>query len=402
MSDLVGNKFKISVILPVYNVEKYLHRCMDSIISQTMDKNDFEVIMVDDGAKDSSPIICDEYTSKYENFKVIHQMNAGAAAARNAGLAKASGEYVAFVDPDDYIEPDYLEVAYNTAKENLADIALFDAVREKNPSEISLSDTANAEDDIKRGKVELWGHAPSAFVTSDEKDILSMRCQILYPYMRAEVQGIKFNRDIPLSAPWDKCYRRDFLKEKSLMFPKELKVLDDMSFNFVAFGAAEKIAYTPKALYHYCIEPTSITNSYKANRPELDMQVFEYLRKVIDSKLSRNKRGNPETLRTYNEGEMAQAECKKENSCLYQAYYARIIKSFAICCRLCFFNEKNPKSEQERLISVKAYMKKSPYKEAFARVRLNEIDYKLLAVTIAGRLKSSRMLKLLDSFQNRT
>ena len=67
-----------------------------------------------------------------------------------------------------------------------------------------------------------------------------------------------------------------------------------------------------------------------------------------------------------------------------------------------FFNEKNPKSEQERLISVKAYMKKSPYKEAFARVRLNEIDYKLLAVTIAGRLKSSRMLKLLDSFQNRT
>ena len=220
--------------------------------------------------------------------------------------------------------------------------------------------------------------------------------------MRAEVQGIKFNRDIPLSAPWDKCYRREFLKENSLMFPKELKVLDDMSFNFVAFGAAERIAYTPKALYHYCIEPTSITNSYKANRPELDMQVFEYLRKVIDSKLSRNKRGNPETLRTYNEGEMAQAECKKENSCLYQAYYARIIKSFAICCRLCFFNEKNPKSEQERLISVKAYMKKSPYKEASARVRLNEIDYKLLAVTIAGRLKSSRMLKLLDSFQNRT
>ncbi len=490
MSDSVGaDKFKISVILPVYNVEKYLHRCMDSIVSQTMDKKDFEVIMVDDGAKDSSPKICDDYSLKYDNFKVIHQLNGGAAAARNAGLLAACGEYAVFVDPDDYIEPDYLETAYFWAKENDADIAVFDAVREGNPTQISAGsvgnptkisagsvgnqnlhgstdnqnsqnstnrednqnsqNSTNREDNQKQVKQEKWGHAPTSFVTRDKNDILSMRCQILYPYMAAtvsvseetksyfnagnnksytenasatevmkgtsRVKSVEFVRDIPLSAPWDKCYKRAFLVENNLQFPSQLKVLDDMSFNFAAFGAAGKIAYTPKALYHYCIEPTSITNSYKENRPELDMQVFEYLKGMIEDEVNGTSGrsfdvGNDASdaatsdVRNDNEGKNVEnvgLEVGQNLYRLYQAYYARIIKSFAICCRLCFFNEKNPKLRADRLIKVKSYMEKSPYKEAFENIRLKEIDYKLTAVTIAGRLKSPRMLKMLDRLQNR-
>ncbi len=391
MADSDNSRFKLSVILPVYNVEKYLHRCMESILGQTMSQEDFEVIMVDDGAKDSSPVICDEYSAKYDNFIVIHQPNGGAAAARNAGLLAARGEYVAFVDPDDYIEPDYLETAYNVAQKNEADIAVFDAVRENNviiDGKITrrsgiggnLSD-GDSQGNNKAEKCDLWNHAPLEFTTSDRGDILSMQCQILYPYMAAKAGSVRFTKDIPLSAPWDKCFRRDFLMEKKLQFPAQLKVLDDMSFNFVAFGEAGKIAYTPKPLYHYCIEPTSITNSYKANRPELDMQVFEYLRDKISGE---NFADNVEM-----------------KSPIMQAYYARIIKSFAICCRLCFFNEKNPKTSKQRLEQVRAYMSMNPYKEAFANIDMKNTDYKLKAVTVAGKLRSPWMLSILDRLQNK-
>ncbi len=98
---------KISVIVPVYMVEKYLKRCVDSLLSQTV--SDFELILIDDGSKDSSGIICDEYSAKDVRVKVIHQTNKGVSEARNTGLAAASGQYVTFVDADDYVEQDYLE-----------------------------------------------------------------------------------------------------------------------------------------------------------------------------------------------------------------------------------------------------------------------------------------------------
>ncbi len=372
---------KISVILPVYNVEKYLDRCMRSIIGQTMDKRDFEVILVDDGAKDSSPEICDKYSRENDNFIVIHQENAGAAAARNAGLKRAQGEYVVFVDPDDYIETDYLETAYNLAKENKADIALFDAYRDD-------------------AVTTLWGHAKKPFATSEAKDKLSMQCQILYPYMSATVGNMQFEKDIPLSAPWDKCYRRQFLAENDLEFPSHLKVLDDMSFNFVAFGKAKKIAYTPKALYHYCIEPGSITNSYKENRPELDKQVFEYLKHEIDSAGS-NAAGGNEAYDKNGSSIRNGSSGRNTESDLMQAYYARIIKSFAICCRLCFFNKKNPRKTSEKYKQVRGYMTSEPYKEAFGKVKLSNIEWKLIAVVVAGKMRSARMLKLLNDLQNK-
>lgn len=92
---------KISVIVPVYNVEKYLSRCIDSIISQTF--SDFELILVDDGSTDSSGKICDEYGKKDGRVKVIHKKNGGQSSARNAGIENSTGEYISFVDSDDWI-----------------------------------------------------------------------------------------------------------------------------------------------------------------------------------------------------------------------------------------------------------------------------------------------------------
>ena len=94
---------KISIIIPVYNVEKYLRECLDSILAQSY--KDFEIILADDGSTDSSGNICDEYSMKYENIKVLHKNNNGLSSARNAGLDIAQGEYILFIDSDDVVSP---------------------------------------------------------------------------------------------------------------------------------------------------------------------------------------------------------------------------------------------------------------------------------------------------------
>ena len=113
---------EISIIVPVYKVEKYIYRCIDSILAQTF--TNFECILIDDGSPENCPVICDEYASKDSRILVIHQKNTGVSAARNAGLNMARGEWIGFVDSDDWIEPDALELLYKKQQETDADIVL--------------------------------------------------------------------------------------------------------------------------------------------------------------------------------------------------------------------------------------------------------------------------------------
>ena len=121
----------ISVIVPVYNVEKYLRQCLDSVLAQTY--RELEIILVDDGSTDGSGAICDEYATRDSRIKVVHQQNGGLSSARNAGLDLATGEYVAFVDSDDYIHETMLELLYQALVENNADTVIcnFERVDEK-------------------------------------------------------------------------------------------------------------------------------------------------------------------------------------------------------------------------------------------------------------------------------
>ena len=111
---------ELSIIVPVYKVEKYLPKCLDSILAQTF--TDFELILIDDGSPDRCGDICDEYAAKDDRLIVIHQENKGVSAARNAGLDIARGEYIGFVDSDDWIEPEMYETMLATAKESEAEI----------------------------------------------------------------------------------------------------------------------------------------------------------------------------------------------------------------------------------------------------------------------------------------
>lgn len=120
----MNNQPKISVVIPIYNVEKYLAECIDSVLAQTL--SGIEIILVNDGSTDNGPQIAESYAERHENIRLIHQENAGLSAARNTGLRGASGQYVYFLDSDDYIEPDGLEVIYKEAADQDCDLVLFD------------------------------------------------------------------------------------------------------------------------------------------------------------------------------------------------------------------------------------------------------------------------------------
>ena len=116
-------KPKISIIIPMYNVEKYLRRCLDSVLHQTF--TDWQAICVDDGSPDKSGEIAEEYASCDKRFVVVHKENGGLSDARNAGLPKATGEYIMYLDSDDFIHPQTMEIAYNLAQKNKSDIVSF-------------------------------------------------------------------------------------------------------------------------------------------------------------------------------------------------------------------------------------------------------------------------------------
>ena len=116
---------RLSIIVPVYKVEPYLRKCMDSLLAQDLSGEDYEIILVDDGSPDQSPAICDEYAAGYKNIRVVHRENGGLSAARNSGLAVAQGEYVQFVDSDDYLEPNVLKALVTKMDTDRLDVLRF-------------------------------------------------------------------------------------------------------------------------------------------------------------------------------------------------------------------------------------------------------------------------------------
>lgn len=118
-------ELKLSVIVPIYNVEKYLHKCVDSLLNQDLPSEDYEIILVDDGSPDRCGEVCDEYSSRYSNIKVIYRENGGLSAARNSGIEVARGEYVQFVDPDDFLEPNVLKTLVNKMDTDKLDVLRF-------------------------------------------------------------------------------------------------------------------------------------------------------------------------------------------------------------------------------------------------------------------------------------
>lgn len=204
------NTLKISIIVPVYKVENYLHRCLDSIVNQTF--KDWECILVDDGSPDNCPRICNEYAERDHRFRVIHQENAGVSAARNNGLNEAKGEWIGFVDADDWLEPNMYEFLYQNAIEKNADVACCGAKFYKN------------------GKTE---DVPF----KDKGDVF-------YKFQHYQVY---------MHVIWNKLIKRELIG--NIRFDTQIKIAEDLLFVFNIFTeSGVRISFSTVPLYYYFME----------------------------------------------------------------------------------------------------------------------------------------------------
>lgn len=239
---------KISIIVPVYNSEKFLGSCLDSILSQSF--RDFELILVDDGSRDSSPRICDDYAQKDSRVKVIHKENGGVSAARNDGLDIAKGEYITFIDSDDWVEREYLETLSNYRN---YDIVFFS-------HRIIYEDgyTSEFKFEAKEGdRQNIWEIVAS---------------------LRKNTVGSNF-----YGYTWNKMFRRDIIEKYKIRFIEGLRISEDEVYTLDYCTHAKSIKVLPLCLYNYRVLGTGLT----ATKNSAD----EY-KKLADSYLSILNREN--------------------------------------------------------------------------------------------------------------
>ncbi|MDR2623947.1 MAG: glycosyltransferase [Methanobrevibacter sp.] len=219
----------ISIIVPVYNVEKYLKRCIDSILNQTF--KDFELILVNDGSTDDSGKICDDYKEKDNRIKVIHKKNGGLSSARNAGIDVAQGGYYGFVDSDDYISYDMYECLYKLIYCNDADIAICSIYH----------CYSNGQGRIKKNK--SYSETNPKTYTFDKQEALKI-----------VLQGKIFSMNVI-----NRLYKRDLFK--NIRFPEEIKFAEDVPFSFNIFKNVKKVVFYSSPKYFYMHRSLSLTTS---------------------------------------------------------------------------------------------------------------------------------------------
>ena len=242
----------LSIIVPVYNCEVYLKRCLDSILK--IDVESYELILVDDGSKDSSPAICDEYAGRYSQIKVIHQENQGPSAARNHGIDRAQGKYIAFVDSDDWIDRELFTdfISYMEADENL---------------DICISGTTK---NFPNGHEEDYFPPRGGRLVHTEKFMTGKEA---LDAMLAKEDYFWFL--------WGRVYRRKLFQDDRL--DVTVATSEDLDFNWKLFLRSRKVFYSDVCHYHYFMNENSLTENAKVvKRNDDDLKIYRRLLKQED------------------------------------------------------------------------------------------------------------------------
>ena len=227
----------ISVIIPVYKVEKYLCRCVDSVLEQTY--TNMEIILVDDGSPDNCPIMCDEYARQDSRVKVIHQENAGLSGARNAGIDMAQGQWLAFVDSDDYLAADFLERLYQACVDTGSSLSVcrWEYVRGE-----TIPEHGTGETRVYTGR--------------------EMLANLYVP------DGAYF------VVAWNKLYRKELFED--IRYPLG-RIHEDEATTYRIYDKVKKAAYVDRSLYGYFVTPVSITRGFNPKRMDWVTAVAERL-----------------------------------------------------------------------------------------------------------------------------
>lgn len=250
----------ISIIVPIYNVEKYLNKCIESIVNQTYEN--IEIILIDDGSNDNSGIICDEYAKKDNRIIVVHKENGGGSSARNKGLKIAKGEWISFVDADDWIEQTFCQTLLNKVTQEQADIALCGYNRI----------TDNRIEKINANNQEV-------FLNSNEYLVKSLNPQT----------GFGF------------CHMKLIKKEvlKSISFNERIEVGEDALFNIQLSTYIKKAVFLKQPLYNYRINNQSVVKRYDENYANKYLKSMKIIEEYIWQEYNEENEENIEIKQNY-------------------------------------------------------------------------------------------------------
>ncbi|CDE89608.1 TPA: family 2 glycosyl transferase [Candidatus Gastranaerophilales bacterium HUM_20] len=232
----------ISVIVPVYNTQKFLEKCLESIINQTF--KDIEIICINDGSTDNSMSILNDYSEKDSRIKIINQKNAGLSCARNTGINNAKGEYIGFVDSDDWIDLDFFEKLYNAAKNYDADIASAGIKRVR---------SYKWKYHLKIKEEEVTENTDRKFVLCDVPE----KCYV-----------------------WNKIYRLEKIKQFSLYFEAGI-YFEDRCFTCEALSKLKRLVVVPDTYYNYWTNPNSIVKSKSTKKTQDAKYTNEKMMKIL-------------------------------------------------------------------------------------------------------------------------
>lgn len=265
----VHKNAKVSIIIPVYNAGEFLPRCIDSVLCQTL--SDIELILVDDGSTDESGKLCDGYAKKDARVSVIHKKNEGPSVARNCGIKAASGNYIGFVDADDWCEPSMFGELFSAALDSNADFAFCDYLIDSESGSIKLE----------------TDHSGSRFYSKEEigKKILPY----FFGYNSEELAFYKscFPFADYSSYIWLCIYKASVLKENRITFPSQkIYYNEDNLFNLNFVFHAKSAAHIAKNLYHYRESGASLTKRFDKGFLDAKLNKFKYLRDFIKENLT--------------------------------------------------------------------------------------------------------------------
>lgn len=342
----------ITVILPIYNKEDYIEDCLNSILNQ--DYKDLQVIMVNDGSKDKTEEICKKYLSD-DRFELINQKNSGVGAARNAGLDLAKGEWIAFIDPDDYIEPNYFSRLYELTEEKIDIVACCCKVVYSE----QIATNFFYEKDITA-------------TTTEEK-------KIFYKQLLDAFYGQPQNSVTAIGVPWGKLYRRTYIEQNHIRFHKDIKRQQDNIFNMYAFDKARGIKYVNEPLYMYRLDniDTYIFTKYKGNTLK-NFEIFQTERKKF---FKENHFWNDNEIKKF--------------------YYKELFSQAVYTLNCQTLNKDNKCSHKEKRKEIKKISKSSCFTVCFQKLKLSDINgMARKAIFVGLKYRIYPMLFFIWSFRN--
>lgn len=243
------NSIDVSVIVPVYNVEKYIARCLESLVNQDCDCR-YEIVIVNDGTKDNSMEIVSRFAEQYDFIHIFSQKNSGVSVARNTGITNAKGRYIMFVDSDDYVSPSYISVLYNTAEAYGSDIAQCNYRNVFDGNDGGMNNFILHKKGVFEGK-KVFGE-----VLMD----ITVRSYI-----------------------WNKIYRRSLFTNNDIYFPVGMCFGEDISVMPQLFYHADKVSFSNETLYYYAHHAGSVTGSISRRDTVSYLRAYSSLRMFMES-----------------------------------------------------------------------------------------------------------------------